>query len=241
MKRNISKVNNSEDPNQKKKKGEKIKDPLFQKALEEIKSFDSQDVQVEGLGLNEENEEEPFMGFEDDEFLNENDEVVFSLGDTQESFSEGLSLIEEWYSLPQECKDIFASKGVTSLYDWQKEVLGIEEVKNGKNLVYSLPTSGGKTLVSEIILLKTLTQKKKAIFILPYISLVEEKKHSLEKFGDQLDFLVEPFYGSHGNLPLAKEIPILCVSTIEKANSIINSLIVENTFQDLGCIVIDEL
>lgn len=236
MKRNISKVSNSEEQNTK-----KIKDPIFQKALQEIKDFNSQEILVEGIGLNEENEEDPFMGCEDEEHLNQNDEQVFSLEDTQDSMTSGLNLIEDWYSLPQECKEIFQNKGVTDLYDWQKEVLSIEEVQKGKNLVYSLPTSGGKTLVAEIILLKTLIQKKKALFILPYISLVEEKKRNLQIFGDELGFHVEPFYGSHGNLPLVKEIPILCISTIEKANSIINSLVIENSFQDLGCIVIDEL
>lgn len=48
-------------------------------------------------------------------------------------------------------------------------------------MVYSAPTSAGKTLVAELLILKrVLETKRKALFILPFVSVTREKMFSLQ-------------------------------------------------------------
>ena len=80
-------------------------------------------------------------------------------------------------------------------------------LSNG-NLVYCAPTGGGKTLIAEFAILKTvLVTRKKAVFVLPFVSLVLEKEKYFKKLLHQinrsrgkmnkvqlLSFISVPFY-----------------------------------------------
>ncbi|XP_076249291.1 mutagen-sensitive 301 [Calliopsis andreniformis] len=150
-----------------------------------------------------------------------------------------------FYGLPNKVKEIFSKvRGIDTLYKWQDECLNLDAIKDRKNLIYALPTSGGKTLVAEILMLKELIcNKKNAIFVLPFVAIVQEKVQSMAPFALELGFMVEEYAASKGVYPPKKrrQKKSVYMCTIEKALGLINSLIEEKRFHEIGIIVVDEL
>ena len=132
------------------------------------------------------------------------------------------------------------SRNVNQFYEWQAEAI-LKVLRTRKSLVYSAPTSAGKSLVSETLMLQNiLTSGRKAIYIVPYVSIVIEKTISLEKLASDLDLKIGAFYGPFAN-PNFKDVD-LAICTIEKANGLINQLIKEGNLVELVCcICVDEL
>ncbi|KAF1601912.1 Helicase POLQ-like, partial [Eudyptes chrysolophus] len=155
--------------------------------------------------------------------------------------------IGPFYGLPSKVKDLFREfRGIETLYEWQHDCLMLESLQQRKNLIYSLPTSGGKTLVAEIIILQELLcRQKDVLMILPYVAIVQEKVwiQGLSSFGIELGFLVEEYTGSKGRFPPIKRRikKSLYIATIEKGHALVNSLIETERIDDLGLIVVDEL
>ncbi|NXS22394.1 HELQ Helicase, partial [Mystacornis crossleyi] len=170
-------------------------------------------------------------------------EEIFVAKKTIESSSVDIG---PFYGLPSKVKDLFRQlRGIETLYEWQHDCLMLESLQQRKNLIYSLPTSGGKTLVAEIIILQELLcRQKDVLMILPYIAIVQEKVWiHLSSFGIELGFLVEEYAGSKGRFPPIKRRvkKSLYIATIEKGHALVNSLIETERTDDLGLVVVDEL
>ncbi|XP_066555489.1 DNA polymerase theta [Amia ocellicauda] len=149
-------------------------------------------------------------------------------------------LLSSW-GLPKPVLDKYQSLGVTRMFEWQAECLTLGRVLEGKNLVYSAPTSAGKTLVSELLILKrVLETRRKALFILPFVSVAKEKMFYLQNVFQEAGVRVEGYMGSTSAAGGFSSLDV-AVCTIERANGLINRLIEENRMDLLGIVVVDEL
>ncbi|XP_055689777.1 DNA polymerase theta [Lutzomyia longipalpis] len=146
------------------------------------------------------------------------------------------------WGLPEAILTAYAKKGIKEMFQWQVECLSNRRtLLEGENLVYSAPTSAGKTLVSEILMIKTILERqKKAILILPFISVVREKMLYLRDLLAPAGIRVEGFFGGYAP-PGGFESCHVAVCTIEKANSIFNRLLEQQNVSQVGIVVVDEI
>lgn len=75
--------------------------------------------------------------------------------------SESLSSLAAW-GLPNGIVQEYARHRVTTLFPWQIDCLLIEQgavFDGSQNLIFSAPTSGGKTLVAEMLMLRRMAQR----------------------------------------------------------------------------------
>ncbi|KAL4792975.1 hypothetical protein BDV19DRAFT_400319 [Aspergillus venezuelensis] len=177
------------------------------------------------------------------------------------------SLNDPRFDLPHSLIANFAAVGVTSIYQWQAQCLLGEGLLQGKrHLIYTAPTGGGKSLVADVLMLKRIIEEptRKAILVLPYVALVQEKLKWLRRIvqdvekhivGDadaqpdpahhhwrkmQKTIRVSGFFGGSKTIASWADTDI-AVCTIEKANSLINTAIEECSIGELGAVVLDEL
>ena len=163
-----------------------------------------------------------------------------SFNDSQDAMNKLLKL-SNW-TLPQSIVDVYAGRGIECMFRWQVECLMKRDVLLGGNLIYSAPTSSGKTLVAEMLMIKRILEtRKKAIYVLPYISIVNEKVNQLKKLLEECGLSVGGFMGVSAPRGGFSDIDI-AVCTIEKANSLVNRLIEERSLSEhVGIIVVDEV
>ncbi|XP_037810645.1 DNA polymerase theta isoform X2 [Lucilia sericata] len=154
---------------------------------------------------------------------------------------EALKSIKAW-NLPLSVLTEYERKGVKKMFDWQIQCLSNPKVLfEHCNLVYSAPTSAGKTLVSEILLLKTVLERsKKVLLILPFISVVREKMFYLQDLLTAAGYRVEGFFGGY-TPPGGFDSINVAICTIEKANSIVNKLLEQGKLNEIGTVVVDEV
>ena len=143
-----------------------------------------------------------------------------------------------------ELRKRYFEKGIKKLLNWQDECLQLLK-DSDQSLIFSAPTSAGKTMVAEMVIQKVvLKRKEKALFIVPMIATGEEKltdfNNLFSRLGSRERIKVEGYLGPrYSNSTLRKANIAVC--TIEKANQLINRLIKEDRLHEIGVVVVDEL
>ncbi|RKS81012.1 helicase [Haloarcula quadrata] len=139
--------------------------------------------------------------------------------------------VPEW--LPDHLRD----DGIEELYPPQAEAVeaGVTE---GENLVASIPTASGKTLIAELAMLSSVARGGKALYIVPLRALASEKQADFEEFEQYgLDIGVSTGnYESEGGWLADKDI---VVATSEKVDSLVRND--APWIEDLTCVVTDEV
>ncbi|KAF7544197.1 hypothetical protein G7Z17_g10152 [Cylindrodendrum hubeiense] len=176
-----------------------------------------------------------------------------------------LDLAHPTYGLPKQLVDNFASLGIKQIYPWQKACLKGPGLLNGeKNLVYCAPTGGGKSLVADLLMLRRILGEKgsKALLVLPYVALVQEKvrwlrnvvkglrydgdsdtdenKSIWRRRADEGTVRVVGFFGG-GKVRATWQDFDIGVCTLEKANALVNTAIDDCSIPQLRAVVLDEL
>ncbi|CAI2366992.1 unnamed protein product [Moneuplotes crassus] len=137
-------------------------------------------------------------------------------------------------------------QGSFKLFDWQNECLRLKDVMyNGASFIYSAPTSAGKSLVSEIIMLNNALKyrEKLVIVIYPFISLINEKEKKYSKLFKHYGLdAISVHSGKFGRYEQGETNIMMC--TIEKANGFLNKITAEFGLEELSkrisTVIIDE-
>lgn len=118
----------------------------------------------------------------------------------------------------------------------------IGENQDNENYVIKMPTSAGKTFISEILLLNSFIENEnsKAVYLTPYISLtneINESLSSLEKLGFTLSNMTKSYEIDEYENLWVEEADVL-IATPEKIDLLYRNE--KNFFNDVSIIIVDE-
>jgi replicative superfamily II helicase len=95
------------------------------------------------------------------------------------------------HGIAQPILDLWAQRFAGGLNDLQRAAINEHGVLDGKSLLSVAPTSAGKTFIGELGAIKAVAQGEKAVFLLPYKALVDEKYEEFaELYGERLGLRV---------------------------------------------------
>jgi helicase len=139
--------------------------------------------------------------------------------------------------LPEGTADLLGSRGIESLYPPQTEAVEAG-VLEGKNLVASVPTASGKTLIAALAMLAAIDRGGTALYIVPLRALASEKATAFEAY-EELGIEVGVSTGDYEATDEWLAAKDIVVATSEKVDSLLRNDAA--WIHDLTCVVADEV
>ena len=136
--------------------------------------------------------------------------------------------------IPKRLKDAYLDKGITALYPPQTECVE-RGLLDGENMLISIPTASGKTILAEMAIHKTIERAGRCIYIVPLRALASEKYEDFSHKGITVGIATgdldrqDAYLGSYD----------LIVATSEKTDSLIRNR--APWMQTISLVVIDEI
>lgn len=136
--------------------------------------------------------------------------------------------------IPENLKQRYLASGITELYPPQAECIqsGLLE---GRNLLVSIPTASGKTLIAEMAMHTHIAKKGKCLYIVPLKALASEKFDEFTGKGVRIGIATGDFDRRDDSLGRND----IIVATSEKVDSLLRNR--ARWIHDLTLIVIDEI
>ncbi len=143
-------------------------------------------------------------------------------------------------SLPDNLREILQEHGITTLYPPQAEALK-KGLLEEKNMVLSMPTASGKTLLAELVMLKTIFSKKgNCLYIVPLRALASEKFDNFKQRYSGLGIRVGIATGDFDAFDPSFTGNDIMIATAEKVDSLLRQK-PDWLCRQLACVVVDEI
>ncbi|MHA2192250.1 MAG: DEAD/DEAH box helicase [Candidatus Thorarchaeota archaeon] len=141
-------------------------------------------------------------------------------------------------SINKKVINLIQATGISTLFPPQVSAFETG-VLDGNNLVLAVPTSAGKTLVSEICMLKSILDGRgKALYLVPLRSLAREKYSEFKKY-ESLGITIAMSIGDYDSPGIRLKEADIVVLTTERADSLVRHR--TQWLEDVGIIVVDEV
>lgn len=139
--------------------------------------------------------------------------------------------------LPQDVIRQYQERGIKELYPPQAEAVE-RGLLDGGNMLLTIPTAAGKTLLAELAMLKAAFEGRRSLYIVPLRALATEKYETFRRFKD-LDIGVGISTGDFDRRDERLGKNQIIIATSEKADSLMRNG--ASWIGDLSVLVVDEI